>query len=146
MNKTFNKLALTLALSGFGSALAVAPLPSVRNQATAFQEFLRKHEAGITKIQEEAGVAVTAVPGSNLGAGVPFVTKAQLARAAYNPTQALKKMAVANEELTKKKEQEDFVESRKGFNERAAKRKEERTAKRQEKLTKAGKVTRRVKI
>ena len=114
-----------------------------------YEKSLREREAElarIAKIQEEAGVAVTAVPGSNLGAGVPFVTKAQLARAAYNPTQALKKMAVANEELTKKKEQEDFVESRKGFNERAAKRKEERTAKRQEKLTKAGKVTRRVKI
>ena len=113
------------------------------------EKSLREREAElarIAKIQEEAGVEVTAAPGSNLGAGVPFITKAQLARAAYNPTQALKKMAVANEELAKKKEEEDFVESRKGFNERAAKRKEERMAKRQEKLKKAGKLTRRVKI
>ena len=103
--------------------------------------------ARIAELQEEAGVTVTANAegAGNLGAGVPFVTSAQKRKAAYNPKKVLEKMAVANEELKKIKEQEAFVESRKGFNERAAKRKEERIKKRNEILKKQGKLTRRVK-
>ena len=48
-------------------------------------------------------------------------------------------------ELKKVKEAERFKESRKGFNERANKRKEERIQKRNEMLKKKGKLTRRVK-
>ena len=57
----------------------------------------------------------------------------------------LKKLDEANEELKKVKEAERFKESRKGFNERANKRKEERIQKRNEMLKKKGKLTRRVK-
>ena len=104
--------------------------------------------ARIAELQEQAGVKVTATDGGidALGSGVPFVTSAQRAKAAYNPKKVLEQMAVANEELKKKQEEENFKESRKGFNERAAKRKKERIKKRNELLKKQGKLTRRVKI
>ena len=102
--------------------------------------------ARIAAIQEEAGVTVTANAASTSAKGVPFVTKAQLARAAYNPNKALEKMALANKELQAKMDEQKFIDSRKGFNERAAKRREDRKKLREEKLQKQGKVTRRVKI
>ena len=103
--------------------------------------------ARIAEMQEDAGVEVTATAAgaANLGDGVPFITSAQRAKAAYNPKKVLKKLDEANEELKKVKEAERFKESRKGFNERANKRKEERIQKRNEMLKKKGKLTRRVK-
>ena len=60
--------------------------------------------ARIAELQEQAGVKVTATDGGidALGSGVPFVTSAQRAKAAYNPKKVLEQMAVANEELKKK--------------------------------------------
>ena len=120
----------------------------LNKQRRLYEKMKKEREeelARIAAIQEEAGVEVTANAANVSAKGVPFVTKAQLARAAYNPKKALEKMAVANKELQAKAEEAKFVESRKGFNDRAAKRKEDRKKNREEQLQKSGKLTRRVK-